>query len=446
MRRVLNFLSSLRLTVVLLGLAILLVFLGTLAQVHEGTWTAQKHYFQSWIVLKPTLYNREWPILLPGGYLVGTVLLVNLILAHFRGANWSQRNIAQVLVHHGILLALVFVATWFAVRNPFVGMGAFAVLLAADLWISRAGPLKNTYTGKKLGINFTHLGVVMLLLGQLATDQFAEESHLSFREGETRAWSEVFLKHELAFMKDVGVDQEEVVSIPQSMVVKKGEIRHPKLPFVVRIKEYAPNCVIRPRGPMVDKGPPPATQGEGVNTVVEPRPETKSNEERNTPYAVVELTRGGTNIGSWLVAVGYLLEQPIDLGNEKWRVAFRGERRYNPFTVQLLKATHETYPGMPDLPRNFQSRVRIENKQTGENRETDIYMNNPLRYAGLTFYQSGMIEKRRLDAGETPWSDLQVVRNPTWLTPYFGCGAVGFGLARHFLFYLIAFIVRRRTT
>ena len=445
MTHVLNFLSSLRLTVVLLGLAILLVFLGTIAQVDEGTWIPQKRYFQSWVIVKPMLYHRYWPIVLPGGYLVGTVLLVNLILAHFRGANWSQRNVAQVLVHHGILLALVFVATWVAVRNPFVGMGSFAALLAADMWISRAGPLKNTYTGKKLGINFTHLGVVMLLLGQLATDQLAEESHLSFREGETRSWSEVFLKNELVFMRDAGPNQEEVVSIPQSLVARKGEIRHEKLPFAVRVQEYAPNSLIRQRGPMVDTNPPPATRGEGVNLVVEPQPETNKNDEKNLPYAVIDLSRGGTNLGSWLVAVGYLNEQEINLGDQKWRVAFRGERRYNPFTVQLLKATHETYPGMPDLPRNFQSRVRIENPKTGENRETAIYMNNPLRYAGLTFYQSGMIEKRRLDAGETPWSDLQVVRNPTWLTPYFGCGAVGFGLARHFLFYLIAFIVKRRT-
>ena len=445
MSRVFKSLSSLRLTVLLLGLAILLVFLGTIAQVHEGTWTAQKMYFQSWFVVKPTLLSRQWFIILPGGYLVGTILLVNLVLAHFKGANWSQRNVAQVLVHHGILLALVFVATWFAVRNPFIGMGAFAALLAADLWISRNGPLKNTYTGKKLGINFTHLGVVMLLLGQLATDQLAEESHLSFSEGETRAWSEVFLKNELAFLKDVGSNAEQVVSIPQSLVAQKGEIRDAALPFVVRVKDYAPNCELRQRGPMVDTGPPPATRGEGTRLVVEPRPESRDNDRRNLPYAVIELSRGSTNLGSWLVAVGYLNEQEIDLGDQKWRVAFRGERRYNPFTVQLLKATHEVYPGT-ETPRNFQSRVRIENAKTGENRETDIYMNNPLRYAGLTFYQSGMTEKRRLDAGETPWSDLQVVRNPTWLTPYFGCGAVGYGLARHFLFYLIAFIVKRRTT
>ena len=81
--------------------------------------------------------------------------------------------------------------------------------------------------------------------------------------------------------------------------------------------------------------------------------------------------------------------------------------------------------------------------KTGENRETDIYMNNPLRYAGLTFYQHQM-DRDELDASRGT-STLQVVRNPSWLTPYFGCGAVGYGLARHFLFYLIGFIFKRRS-
>ena len=441
--RVFKFFCSLRLTVALLALGIVIIFLGTLAQVHEGTWNAQKLYFQSWIVVNPLLYFRHWPIILPGGYLIGTVLLANLLLAHFKGANWAQRNVAQVLAHHGVLLPLVFTATWVAVRSPFVGMGLFGALLATDLWLSRAGPLRDTYSGRKLGINFTHLGVVMLLLGQLATDQLAVETHLSFREGETRAYSESHRQNELVFLTDDGADREQVVSIPQSIVARKGEVRHEKLPFTVRVKDYGPNCVIRARGPMVDTGAPPATRGDGARVVVEPQPETKDEDHRNLPYAVVELEHNGASLGTWLAAVNYLDEQEIKLGSQTWRLVFRLRRQYTPFTVQLLKTTHEVYPGTRN-PRNFQSRVRIENSQAGENRETDIYMNHPLRYAGLTFYQSQM-GRDEADASRGT-SVLQVVRNPTWLTPYFGCGAVGFGLARHFLFYLIAFIVKRRTT
>ena len=442
MRRVLNILSSLRLTVVLLGLGVLLIFLGTLAQVHEGTWKAQTLYFQSWIIVKPLLYHRIWPVVLPGGYLVGSVLLCNLILAHFRGANWGKRNVGQVLVHHGILLALVFVATWVAVRSPFWGMGFFVGLLAADLWLSREGVFKDTYTGKKLGINFTHLGVVMLLLGQLATDQMAEESHLSFAEGETRSWSEVFRNNELVFIRDLTPDREEVVSIPESRVAEKREIRHDKLPFTIRIKDYGINANVRARGPVVDANRPiVATEGVGPQAVVEPLPEINANDKRNLPYAVFELVRSNQSMGTWLAWL-VLNEQEIRAGDQTWRMALRPTRRYTPFSVKLLKTTHEVYPGT-DKPRNFQSRVRVENPQSGENRETDIYMNKPLRYGGLTFYQYQMGRDEANASRGT--STLQVVKNPSWLTPYFGCGAVGYGLARHFLFYLVAFIVKRRT-
>jgi hypothetical protein len=437
MSRALKFLSSLRLTVVLLGLGILLVFLGTLAQVHEGTWNTQKIYFQSWVITKPLLYHRRWPVILPGGYLIGTVLLVNLILAHFRGANWGQRNVGQVLAHHVPLLALVFLATWVAVRSPFVGMGFFIALLALDMWISRAGPLKDTYTGKKLGINFTHVGVVMLLLGQLATDQLAVESHLTFREGDTRSWSEKHRENELVFLKDLGTDREQVVAIPESLLTRKGELRDEKLPFIVRVKEYAPNSRMRPRAPMVDSSSPSVTQGDGTKLTPEPLPQVYDDKTRNLPYAVVELLQGNTSLGTWLVGL-VLNPQEVKTGNDTWRMSLRPERIYRDFSLTLLDFTHDVYPGT-DKPRDFRARVRLEDPKTRENREVDIFMNNPLRYAGETFYQSSF------DRDDPRLTTLQVVRNPSWLTPYFGCGAVGYGLARHFLFYLIGFILKRRS-
>ena len=438
MSRVLKFLASLKLTVALLALGIVLIFLGTLAQVHEGTWNAQKLYFQSWIIVKPQIYYRYWPVIFPGGYLIGTVLLVNLVLAHFKGANWGQRNITQVLAHHVPLLALVFVATWVAVRSPFVGMGLFITLLALDVWISRSGPLKDTYTGRKLGINFTHIGVVMLLAGQLATDQLASESNIRFREGETRSWSEKYRENELAFVKDLGADQEQIVSIPESFVARKGELSVPQLPFTVRVKEYGPNSDVRRRAPMIDTNPPPATRGVGPEATVLPLPITRDEKQKNLPYAIIELLQNGASLGTWLVACLHLGEQEVKVGNDTWRVALRPERVYRPYSLTLLDFTHDVYPGTTK-PRDFRSRVRLEDPKSRENREVDIFMNNPLRYSGETFYQSSFDER------DPKITVLQVVRNPSWLTPYFGCGAVGYGLARHFLFYLIGFIVKRRS-
>jgi hypothetical protein len=39
---------------------------------------------------------------------------------------------------------------------------------------------------------------------------------------------------------------------------------------------------------------------------------------------------------------------------------------------------------------------------------------------------------------------LQVVRNPSWLTPYIGCAMVGVGLLVQFMYHLIGFVSKRK--
>ena len=83
-------LASLKLTVVLLAMSAVLVFIGTLAQVHLGIWTVVHTYFRSffvWVPLEvfftPTHHANRWlGFPYPGGWLLGAVLLVNLLAAH----------------------------------------------------------------------------------------------------------------------------------------------------------------------------------------------------------------------------------------------------------------------------------------------------------------------------------------------------------------------------
>jgi hypothetical protein len=122
----------------------------------------------------------------------------------------------------------------------------------------------------------------------------------------------------------------------------------------------------------------------------------------------------------------------------------RPARVIHPFSLTLLKATHTTYPGT-DIPKDFRSRVRIDNAQSGEKREVEISMNHPLRYGGYTYYQyqmdAGQVAEQ---AGRTPSSVLSVVRNPSWLTPYIGCAMVGAGLIVQFLFHLVGFVSKQK--
>ena len=123
----------------------------------------------------------------------------------------------------------------------------------------------------------------------------------------------------------------------------------------------------------------------------------------------------------------------------------RPARVYEPYSLTLLKATHSIYRGT-DIPKDFRSRVRLENSRTGESREVEIFMNSPLRYGGQTFYQyqmaAGELARR---AGQVPSSTLQVVRNPSWLTPYAGCIMVAAGLVTQFMIHLVGFVSRRKT-
>jgi cytochrome c biogenesis factor len=187
LKRLVKIFTSLRLTVTLLALGIILVFVGTIAQADEGLYQAQDRYFKHWFVWPITMFGYRIPIGLPGGYLIGTVLLVNLT-------------------------------------------GAF---------IKRF-----QFTTKKIGVHLTHSGVILLLVGQLATDIFSRETQLHFSEGETKSWSESGMDYELAFLTDVDSNREQVVAIPQSIVAEGGENRHEKLeklPFTVKVKTYWPN-------------------------------------------------------------------------------------------------------------------------------------------------------------------------------------------------------------
>src|SRR5260221_7913646 len=156
MKKIASVFTSLKLTVTLLAFAIILVFIGTLAQVDEGLYNAQARYFRQWIIFGLDLFGRKIPLILPGGYLIGTMLLINLLAAHI-----------------------------------------YRFQLSA----------------KKIGIQITHLGVILLLVGQLVTDMGAKETQMRFVEGETKSYSESPRNYELVF-----VNGDEVTTIPDKLL------------------------------------------------------------------------------------------------------------------------------------------------------------------------------------------------------------------------------------
>ncbi|MEI7773658.1 MAG: cytochrome c biogenesis protein ResB [Verrucomicrobiota bacterium] len=501
-QRLWKFLTSLKVTVVLLLLATLLVFLGTLAQVHEGLWEAQERWFKSYLV-----FRREgdvwWvPPIFPGGYTIGFSMLISLLAAH---------------IHR-------FQFGW-----------------------------------KKVGIHLTHAGVALLLVGQLVTDMLSRESFMRFVEGETRSYSEAHRDVELVAIGEPDKDgRERVISFTGKAVSRRMPLQNAELPFEIKVLEYAENSQVlslssvrevaaqlttalatleakyaTPEGlapeaeralenegraavwqealktvgesgkdivaaarriaadparegklraelkvrfreqmlgafqrvpPMQmanermrsmkyvggelaagrtinpDALQPASTHGAGQRVLLLPLAPVRGMDEQNVPSAKVELFAKGASLGVWAVSPELTLQE-VQVDGRTFKIGFRNERYYQPFSLTLVKTTHEVYPGT-EIPKNFQSRVLLENKEKGEKREADISMNNPLRYGGLTFYQHQM--GRTEATGGKGTSALQVVRNPGWITPYLGCAIVSLGMAWQFLYHLVGFLSKPR--
>lgn len=363
--------TSLRLTVACLAMALVLVFFGTLAQVELGLYVAQERYFRSLFVfwtLPGTGFNLPvWP----GGYLLGTVLLLNLVAAHIK---------------------------------------------------------RFTFSRKKIGIFLVHAGLILLLLGQFFTEVLSVESHMRLTEGRMKNYSESDRQTELVVIDRSHPENDRVVAIPASHVRPSETIQHGALPFTIDIKTYYPNSRLSTNGSS-------ATHGEGRKYALSPAPPATKMDERNVPSAVVELRSENGSLGTWLMS-NFLGPQSVTHNGKQYDLEMRWRRYYKPYYLQLLDFRHDLYKGTT-IPKNFSSELRLIRPDTGEQREVLIYMNNPLRYGGETYYQGSF------DPEDPRVSILQVVRNPAWLTPYLSVALVGLGLVIQFLSHLISFVKRR---
>src|SRR5439155_13601469 len=108
----------------------------------------------------------------------------------------------------------------------------------------------------------------------------------------------------------------------------------------------------------------------------------------DAPSAYVTLTNGSENLGTYLVSLYLNGPQEVKVGDKAYLIELRFRRTYKPYSIQLLKFTHEKYTGT-EVAKNFASRVRLIDPANHEDREVLIWMNHPLLYKGETLYQSG---------------------------------------------------------
>jgi len=377
--KLLRLFSSLQLTIICLTISMVLIFIGTLDQVHLGIYGALEKYFRSFIVFW-TVPNLGWKIpFLPGGYLVGSVLLVNLLTAHF----------------------VRYKPGW-----------------------------------KKLGISLIHLGVVILLLGELLTSLFQSDSQMILDEGATKSYSVSILETELVLIDTSDPEKDTVLSIPEARLADGGSIQHPVIPFSLEIDAFYENALIARRTPETPTSERSATSGLGKNLIAIEQPKTGKIDESNLVTAFITVKTKEGPLDTWMVCNAFNEPQHFHYEDRHFEISLRKKRTYHPFKITLHDFTHDRYPGT-NLPKNFSSRIRLQDTDRNEDREVLIKMNHPLRYRGLTFFQASF-------ANDDTTSILQVVRNPSRHLPYIASTLIALGLTYQFCFHLFGFFRRRK--
>ena len=390
MKSLFQFFSSLKLTVVLLSFSLILIFFGTLDQVQYGIWHTQELYFESFMVVwafpehAPLGQHLHWiRIPMPGGYLLGGMLLINLLAAHFTR----------------------FKLSW-----------------------------------AKCGIFLIHSGLILLLVSELMTDILAVESQMPVDEGGTSNYSQGFRENELVFIDRSHPEHDSVHTIPASLLKPGKRIDVPNTPLSIRTVRYHGNAEIG-RATSGSPAESIATRGAAVRMgiIVNPKPETYSEDEINTVTAFVEVIKGEDSLGTWLVS-NVMDErfppQIVDAGDRSFEIALRFTRHYYPFEIELIDFKHEKYPGT-EVPFNFSSEVKVTHQDSTKNQKALIYMNHPLRYEGLTFFQASF-------ANQDKTSIFQVVRNPGWLLPYLSVLLMGLGMCAQFGMHFFKFLGKQR--
>ncbi len=374
-----KFLSSLRLTIVLLALAMVLIFVATISQVELGIHEVQLRFFRSWVAWWDVMPgDKKLSLPMPGGTLLGLLLIINLLAAH--GARFKLR------------------------------------------W-------------NKAGMIVIHSGILIMLLSEILTGILGKEAQMPIDEGETKNYSVFQREVELVIIEPDSNGLETVTAIPQSRLRDGAEF--PMEGFTVKILSFFRNSEIVPESEATEEFEKTrATTGLGKPFAVRGTPRETQADRRDLSTAFVEIIpKDGKSQGRWLLSNALKTEENFNVTGKTWKMTIRQRRLYHPFSIKLLDFSHDRYLGT-NVPKNFSSKIRIINPETGENREDLIYMNHPLRYGGLTFYQSGF------DNNDST-SILQVVRNPVWTLPYISCAMVGFGLLWVFSQHLLKALSRR---
>ncbi len=301
--------------------------------------------------------------------------------------------------------------------------------------------------GNRGGNVLIHLGVGLLMLGQFIFGDAQREERIAIFEGQRTQVAYEMDTVELAFVDKSADDKNHVIAFDHPMLEKSAAngkfLSSPELPFEVRVDRWMTNSTReerkRPAQPSEDDF---QLTGVGIREYrfldVPKAGGAKSEQNFATAYITLRNKEDEKPIGSYAVsqllnddAIMYKSEyEQAEVAGKTWDFGLRFRRNYKPYSVVLDDVVLEQYTGT-SKPKDYSSFVKITDTQGDTLQQGRIWMNNPMRFRGETFYQSGYMNGSQNPYG-VEQTTLQVVTNAGWLIPYVACVLSGLGMLVHF--------------
>lgn len=373
LRQTYDFLSGFKLATALLLILCLLTWLATLEQIDKGLYpTLNKYFHWQSLWLLPEVNGKIVPLPLPGGYWVSALLLVNMTLG-------------------GII----------RIRKG---------------W-------------RQAGNLIAHFGIVFMLIGGGVAHHFSERGNMAIEEGATNNTAEDYFEFvvEVAEIIDGKPDNIHVIRGAQIKNLTRNHRNFilPDFPFDLQLGGYLRNGLpvsANERAP--DRG-----QIIADGYWLMPRPD-EINAEMNLAaiYGRV-IHETGTVAPPFIVAGASFHPYTVRVNDRVFTVDMRKRLWPMPFSIRLDEFTADFHPGT-QRPAKFISEItRI--KDNNEAMVT-IQMNEPMRHAGLTFFQASY-GPPGAGPGDSMYSVFEIVRNPADKWPEYALYVVTLGMLITFL-------------
>ena len=432
------------------------------------------HNTQGFQSKPPFSWDAFWQWFLFAGLVTWLGLAAAYVFYGIVGA-MQKKNVSLV---EGVILGLV--ALPLIATAALLGWGFFSSVRPGDeairiVWQLLQGGLAGAILlvgcilvfRKRGGMVLLHLGIGLLFFNELFVAYTARERQVFLQEGQTINYLRDIRTTELAIIDRSAKETDDHIIIPRSLLEqnfranqrlqKAGKpvqyIADPanKLPFDVAVLGFYRNADVRDLAPGEKSL---ATAGRGLKEVIDELPVAKGTDmgggvDLAAAYVKFAEKKTGKDLGTYLLSQlaseqknPERFAEKVTLGDKKYHLFLRFLHEYKPYTITLTDVRKDDYVAS-DTPRNYSSDIVIKDEAAGVDQPVHIKMNDPLRYRGDTFYQSGYHPPGVTGGNEA--TTLQVVLNRGWMIPYVACMAVVLGMIAHFLIAVTRFIGRRET-